>query len=223
MLDFLFHPFERSGHREGDPAAEGVPTQHIGALGLDSVHGLNVVLSDPGYTDVRLRPTVQPLPGLSHQVGDDPFVLTHIDGDNGNTFDVGMPDEEGFDFTELDAMPAHLDLMVNATQELDGAVVAIVGEIAAVVETGARGIAEGVRDELLGGERGPPVIAPARSGTADVQFTWYTDGCRIGTLVENVNFLVSQGPADEDASQVSVSRSGSTWWKVALAVASVGP
>ena len=90
--------------------------------------------SDEGF-EITL---VERLPVFSHEVGDDPFVLTHIDGDDGSAFDVGMRGHDGFDFTQLDAMPAHLDLVIDAAKELDGAVVAIVGEVAGVVEPGAR-------------------------------------------------------------------------------------
>ena len=78
------------------------------------------------------------MPVFSHEVGDDPFVLAHIDGDDSGAFDIRMRGEVGFDFAQLDAVPAHLDLVVDAAEELDGAIVAIVGEVAGVVEPGAR-------------------------------------------------------------------------------------
>ena len=155
-------------------------------------HVIGQLLSDKGF-EITL---VQRLPAFSHEVGDDPFVLTHIDGDDSSAFDVRMRGEDSFDFTKLDAMPAHFDLVIDAAEELDSSVVAIVGEIATVVKPGARSLAEGVGNEFFGGERRPPVIPPARSSAADVQLTWYTHRCRISVLIENVDLFVGQRPAN---------------------------
>jgi len=63
LLHVLSQPFQCPGHLEGDPAAEGVPTQQVGALRLYGAHGPDVVLGDLGHTAVGLGPAVQ-APGL---------------------------------------------------------------------------------------------------------------------------------------------------------------
>ena len=82
--------------------------------------------------------------------------------------------ERGLDLAELDAEAADLHLMVDAAEELDVSVGAVAGEIAGPVEPLA-GAAEGIGDEALGGEIGPPEIAARQAGAADVELAGDAD------------------------------------------------
>ncbi|MCY1017645.1 hypothetical protein OV427_17905 [Pyxidicoccus sp. MSG2] len=64
----------------------------------------------------------------------------------------GQRAQGGFDFRQLDAVAAHLDLGIGAAEELQHAVVTPAREVSGAVEACPGHTGEGVRDEALGGE-----------------------------------------------------------------------
>src|SRR5262249_61580109 len=135
-------------------------------------------------------------------IGEEPSVLAPLGADDRGAFDAEIPSEDRFDFTQLDAVPAHLDLVVNAAEKLDGPVVAIVGEVTGFVEPGARCIAERIRNKLFGSESGPAVVTPTRSSPTNVDLARYANRCGVDVVVEEVDFFVGQGPTNGDTCQV---------------------
>src|SRR5262245_27525719 len=81
-----------------------------------------------------------------------------------------------FDLTHLDAVAAHLDLMVDASQKLDVAVGQVPYQVAGPVEPSAGPVAKWVRDELFGGQLGAMEVAPCQAVAADVQLAGRADG-----------------------------------------------
>src|SRR2546428_10616092 len=75
------------------------------------------------------------------------------------------------DFTELDAKSAHLDLIVDAADELDLSGRAITNQIAGAIEARARISRKRIAHESLGVEFGTIKIALRESVSADVEFT----------------------------------------------------
>ena len=65
--------------------------------------------------------------------------------------------------------------MVDATQEVENAVLELPRQISSLVQARPRLGRKRVRDEPLGGERGPIVIAPSDLNAPNVQFALGTD------------------------------------------------
>ena len=96
------------------------------------------------------------------------------DGDDGVP-DARLAADETLDVTQLDPVAADFDLVVVASEELEGAVGAPAHEVARAVEARAR--PEGVVDEALGGELGPIEVAAATPTPP----RWSSPGTPIGT------------------------------------------
>src|ERR1043165_2100637 len=60
-----------------------------------------------------------------------------------------MLHEHGFYLAQLDTETAHLDLLVNSSDELDVAVCEVARDITAAIQSGSLNLAERVRDEFL--------------------------------------------------------------------------
>ncbi|CRM42257.1 hypothetical protein [Pseudomonas sp. 24 E 1] len=78
-----------------------------------------------------------------------------------------------FDFTQLDALAAQLDLMVDTPGVLDHAVFTVACQVAGAVQAFA--FDEWVRDKALGRECRPTVITTGQANTAQVQLAQHTD------------------------------------------------
>ena len=79
-----------------------------------------------------------------------------------------MLGQRGLDLAQLDAEAAHLDLVVDAAEELERAVGQPARQVAGAVEPRARLAAERVGDEALGGQVRPAEVAAGQAGAADV-------------------------------------------------------
>jgi hypothetical protein len=107
--------------------------------------------------------------------------------------------EGGFDFACVDSDTADLHLLVNAAEEFKSSL----GEPSCAVtgseqtRTTLRRIR--IRNEPLGGERGPIEVSASQSGTAQVDLTWFTDGHRKQPIVQHMQFHV-RGTPDRDPS-----------------------
>ena len=73
------------------------------------------------------------------------------------------------DLAQLDAEAAHLDLVVDAAQELERAVRQPARQVAGAVQPRARRGRERVGDEALGRQLGPAEVAARQARAADVQ------------------------------------------------------
>src|SRR5262245_62462444 len=88
--------------------------------------------------------------------------------------------EHGFDFPELDAESADLDLMIDPTKELDVPVGAITRQISGAVKAPTGAFAEGIGNELLGGERGTIEVAARQTDPADAQLARHANRQTVG-------------------------------------------
>ena len=93
---------------------------------------------------------------------------------------AGCPSSDRFDLAELDAVAAHLDLVVDAAEALEPAVGAPAGEVAGAVHPRAARRRERIRDEPLGRQLGAVEVAARHAVAADVQLAGHADGtgCR---------------------------------------------
>ncbi len=96
-----------------------------------------------------------------------------------------MGAQDGFDFAQLDAEAAQLHLEVGAAEVLQLAVGAPAHAVSGAVEAGAGSAAEGVRDEALGGERGPVQVAARHADAADEELAGHADGDGLEVGVED--------------------------------------
>ena len=128
------------------------------------------------------------------------FVLAH-DHDAGSH--RGVASEGDLDLPELDAMPAHLDLVVRAPEELDHAVGAVARPVAGAVHAGRpapRGTSrgEGVGDEALGRQLRAVEVAAHHAVPADVELARHPDGHRLEPGVEDVQTRVGDRASDRN-------------------------
>jgi hypothetical protein len=107
-----------------------------------------------------------------------------------------MLGEHGFDFAELDAMPAELDLMIDAALELEHSVAPPAATIARAIQAPTRYACIGIRHEPLGGEIGSTVITARDAASADVELPPNSECGRPHPLVEHVELGASDGNAD---------------------------
>ena len=90
-----------------------------------------------GQVALEVRPEVARRVGWSvaDDVGDEALVAGDVlAGDDGALGDVGVPREHGFDLAQLDPEAADLDLVVDAAEVLEVAVLEPAGEVAGAVE-----------------------------------------------------------------------------------------
>ena len=114
---------------------------------------------------------------------------------------AGVAEEGRLDLPRLDSEAAHLDLLIDAAEELHTAVRPEAGAVARAVEAVSR-TAERVGDEALGGERGPPEIAAGDPRAADEELRRQPDGDRAVAGVEDVNAAARDRPADRQVEVV---------------------
>src|SRR6266404_7190002 len=93
----------------------------------------------------------------------------------------------GFDFAQLDAEPAHFDLIVDAAQKIDFAGGAIANQIAGLVKARAGRTRKRIAHEPLCIEFRTIEIAMSQSVATDVKLAWNPYGRGIHRRVENVN------------------------------------
>ncbi|GAB3512337.1 hypothetical protein GCM10027575_27440 [Phytohabitans suffuscus] len=115
--------------------------------------------------------------------------------DDHDVADAGQRGHRGLDLAQLDAVAADLHLVVDPADELQRAVGAAAGDVAAAVQAGA-GRAGRVGYEPLGGELGPAEVAAGHAGAADVDLAGDADRHRAAGGVEQVDAEVGQGVAD---------------------------
>ncbi len=133
----------------------------------------------------------------SGDVADEALVAGHVLAHQGHGLrDVREGEQGGFDFGELDAVAAHLDLRIRAAEELQHAVTPPAGEVARAVQAGTRDAGEGVGDETLGGEGGLLHIAPGHAVAADEQLTHDADRHGLTEGLQQVHLRIADGTAN---------------------------
>jgi hypothetical protein len=116
--------------------------------------------------------------------------------EDGGLLDGGVGAEEGLDFAEFDAEAAEFNLLVEASQEEEGAVGEPADEVAGAVEAGGGVGGEGVREEVLGGEGGLAEVAGGEGRAADEEFAGDADGDGLEGGIEDIEGAVRERVAD---------------------------
>src|SRR5579859_4177146 len=93
-------------------------------------------------------------------------------------------------------MPADLDLVVAAAEEVDSTIGAEAGEVTGVVEPCTGQATKGVGDKALGGERWSAQVTASEVDAADVQLASRADWQRVQVTVEDVRAGVGEWTPD---------------------------
>ena len=96
------------------------------------------------------------------------------------------PAQCGLDLAQLDAVAAHLDLVIAPADEVDRAVCTVAHPVARAIQPPARIGAEAVGDELPRRVLGPAQVAACDAVAAEVQLALHADRHRLAALVENI-------------------------------------
>src|SRR5262249_25749749 len=109
------------------------------------------------------------------------IALHHCGGTNRR-----MAPEAGFDFTGFDAVAPHLELGIEATEELDVATRRGPRRVARAIHWRARTPTEGTGHETFGGKNRVVPIARAHAITAEIEFAGEAFRHRLPPRIENV-------------------------------------
>ena len=140
---------------------------------------------------------VESAPSVGHHEGDEPVDAVVAAQHHGRLRDAGQVAESGLDHAELQPEAAQLDLVVDAAVEEDLALVGDADRIARAVEHRVGAVsAEGIGDELLGGELGAAEIAGGDAGAADQQLALGAGADDPHLLVDDIAGVVRDRQAD---------------------------
>src|SRR6185503_10827327 len=106
--------------------------------------------------------------------------------------------EAGGDFTRLDAVPANLDLVVEAAEEFDRAVGAPAHAVAGAIEPAASPPGKRVGKEALGGLRGLACVTERDAVAACNEFARDADGDGARVAVKDEDARIGDRAADRD-------------------------
>ncbi len=135
---------------------------------------------------------------MGDQVRHQALVARLVFADGHQTFtDFGAGQQLGFDFAQLDAEAADLDLRVVATDIDHPTVGAVAGDIAGAVQPGIGACRERVGNETLGVQFVAIEVMSGHAGAADVDLAIDPHRHRLSVVVENPQAQVGQGRADQ--------------------------
>ena len=149
----------------------------------------------------------QSLVFISYQIRRQMFVALIFAGHDGGFAHGVMFGQRSFDLAQLDAEPAHFDLVVDASDELYITVIPITRQIASLVESRARLSRKRIGHEPLGIQFGPFQIAAGHAVAARVKLSRHANGLRIHVRIQHVYSGVRDGTSDRhravDLSQIA--------------------
>ena len=132
-----------------------------------------------------------------HHVAEQAVLAALIDPDaRGRGGHARQRAQRGLDLAEFDPVPAHLDLVVHAAQEVQSTTAAH-HEVTGAVQPGTR--AGGVRDEARGRVRGAAQISAGHLNAAQVQFARHALGRGAQGVVEDTGVHAVPRHADRHA------------------------
>src|SRR5437762_1112616 len=104
----------------------------------------------------------------------------------------------GFNLTQLDAMAAHLHLLIDAPEKINLSVSQVASTVAGAIEPCAGCGGERIGNESFSSEFRPLEVAARQTVTADEQFTGNTDRHGLQAGVEHKALRVGDGPSNLD-------------------------
>ncbi|GHO60116.1 hypothetical protein KSB_85910 [Ktedonobacter robiniae] len=107
--------------------------------------------------------------------------------------DIGVLLEGGFDLAQFDAIATHLHLPVHSAYKLDLALLIVANEVARPVQTLARLLAPGVRNEALGGLARLLSVPQREAGPSDIEFADRPLWEQVQPIIQHIDFGVGQG------------------------------
>ncbi len=125
------------------------------------------------------------------EVGHDPFRALH----DGGLLHPAVAAQHGFDLTELDPEPPHLDLVVDPAEELQLAAGGPPAQVPRPVHAAA-GRAERIGQETRGSQATPVEVAAGHQLARDVELAAHTGRHRPQRPVQHVHPGVPDRPAD---------------------------
>ncbi len=133
--------------------------------------------------------------GFATQVGDQTqaFCLarTVVPGQDHSLAHTRAGGQRALDFTQLNAQAANLDLIVIATEKLQGAIRQPATQISGSVHA-PRGLAERAHRETLGTQLRLVEIAARNADACDMQLTDHADWYRLAVGIQHIDAGVGQ-------------------------------
>ncbi|OEZ60786.1 hypothetical protein DUGA6_30110 [Duganella sp. HH105] len=130
------------------------------------------------------------------QIRDQPLVARHVFTRQHQCFAHRLQRRQrGLDFTELDAEAAQLDLMVDAPQVFDAAILQITGQVARLVHAAARN-AERIGYEFVRRQVATVDVTACQAIAGDMQLARNAHRHRVQPRIENMNLRIGDRTAD---------------------------
>ncbi|RPK89271.1 hypothetical protein EES46_15830 [Streptomyces sp. ADI98-10] len=198
-VDGRVTPLPHLGQRDRPAVVTAVPTGEVLAercLLRSVVHGVVQVL--PLAELVLLHSlVVVARRGVGYDVGDEPGVTGLVlADDDGCLRDVRVVGEDLLDLAEFDAEASDLDLVVDAPDELQLAVLVPTHQVTGAVHTSTGLGSVRVRHESLGRQAGLVQIAAGHTGSRDVQLPHHTGRHQLQPRTQHVGTRVGDRSAD---------------------------
>ncbi len=110
---------------------------------------------------------------VGDEVGDEVLLAGHVfAGDHGDLTHGRVFGYRGFDFARFDAVAANLDLLVDAAEVFEVAVLVAPGQVPAAVR---EPVVERIGQEPFRGQVGPVEVTGGDAGTGDVELAGHAD------------------------------------------------
>src|SRR5689334_9706132 len=104
--------------------------------------------------------------------------------------------ERRLNLPRLDAIAAHLQLLIGTAKKFDLSIVQVTGTISGAIHARAGLRSENIRDEPLRRQLRPHQVATRHSAPADVKLAGHTCGNGFELTIENVNARVGDRAAN---------------------------
>ncbi len=196
-LDRSFHPLPHLLRRYGLTGVAAVPAVRVERRVLRGVHpGVHLAPQRLPLIDVlAFLPCHRGLlrDEVRHQTP--VFVLALPEGDH-RLADPVERRELRLDFAQFDPVSPKLDLMIQATEQLDAPVRLIPSKIAGAVETRPRDLPERIGHESFRRELRSREVAARHARSTDVQLARNARRHGLDRSIDNVHLLVGKRPTD---------------------------
>ncbi len=119
---------------------------------------------------------------------------------------IGMSGQNRFDFTQLDAVPPDLDLVVKTPQKFNRPIRQVAHQVPGLVETRLRSRHKGIGHKGGGRALGIIQIATPHTNAADVQFTRHPNRGWLQPVIQNIQPHIGHRPANRNTNRIGRQR-----------------